>query len=290
MECTLKSQKLIVQVLYVIENTLKQSKLADDGVQLDINYNKVDNSAFTNRDGLILIRSLVEELQKLKADYEKKSMDSGAMKMASDDHDDIEWSLVQVKADKAEIDRRISAFIQQKQNEVDMVNKREFCNIVDASQESQDVSCARTDALFVPRFGQKSHIKVTRVGNTSTSDEAQALGKISDITRHYGKPKVICSEPSVTERLHNLENHLGFSSGGPVAHDIYEVLKQLENRVLFLESLSPEYFNPHTLQRNRSYVLGKQSTISPSYEGMSLDAIDERIAVLKNSLHQKTRN
>jgi hypothetical protein len=42
------------------------------------------------------------------------------------------------------------------------------------------------------------------------------------------------------ERLSNAERHLKLH--GPVPKDIYSRLKQIEDRILHLEGLSPEYF------------------------------------------------
>ncbi|EPY79236.1 MAP3K12-binding inhibitory protein 1 [Camelus ferus] len=42
--------------------------------------------------------------------------------------------VVQIKAGKAEIDRRISAFIERKQAEINENNVREFCNVIDCNQ------------------------------------------------------------------------------------------------------------------------------------------------------------
>ena len=42
----------------------------------------------------------------------------------------VDPSLVQIKASKAEIDRRITAFLRKKQLDVDIHNQREFCNLL----------------------------------------------------------------------------------------------------------------------------------------------------------------
>lgn len=44
----------------------------------------------------------------------------------------------------------------------------------------------------------------------------------------------------IEERLKNAECHLKLH--GPVPKDIYSRLKQIEDRILYLEGLSPEYF------------------------------------------------
>jgi hypothetical protein len=47
--------------------------------------------------------------------------------------------LVQIKASKAEIDRRIAAFLRKKQLDVDIHNQREFCNLLHT--ENGRLSC-----------------------------------------------------------------------------------------------------------------------------------------------------
>ncbi|XP_068608099.1 MAP3K12-binding inhibitory protein 1 isoform X2 [Brachionichthys hirsutus] len=72
---------------------------------------------------------------------------------AETDDDDV---TVQIRARKSEIERRISAFMERKQMEINENNVREFCNVIDCNQED---SCARTDAVFTPYPGFKSHVK-----------------------------------------------------------------------------------------------------------------------------------
>ena len=48
----------------------------------------------------------------------------------SDTANMVDASLVQITASKAEIDRRIAAFLRKKQLDVDVHNQREFCNLL----------------------------------------------------------------------------------------------------------------------------------------------------------------
>nr|KAF6485860.1 MAP3K12 binding inhibitory protein 1 [Rousettus aegyptiacus] len=145
--------------------------------------------------------------------------------------------VVQIKAGKAEIDRRISAFIERKQAEINENNVREFCNVIDCNQEN---SCARTDAVFTPYPGFKSHVKVSRVVNTygpqTRPEGIQGSGhKPNSMLRD-------CGNQAVEERLQNIEAHLRLQTGGPVPRDIYQRIKKLEDKILELEGISPEYF------------------------------------------------
>ncbi|XP_074959488.1 MAP3K12-binding inhibitory protein 1 isoform X11 [Phalacrocorax aristotelis] len=141
------------------------------------------------------------------------SYDLGDLK---DAHINFDPEVVQIKAGKAEneidichhvyylqIDRRISAFIERKQAEINENNVREFCNVIDCNQEN---SCARTDAIFTPYPGFKSHIKVSRVVNTygpqTRSEGAHGSSHKANVPIHD------CGNQAVEERLQNIEAHL----------------------------------------------------------------------------------
>ncbi|XP_076834715.1 MAP3K12-binding inhibitory protein 1 [Brachyhypopomus gauderio] len=180
-------------------------------------------------------------------------------------------NIVQIKAGKAEIERRISAFIERKQLEINENNVREFCNVIDCNQEN---SCARTDAVFTPYPGFKSHVKVTRVVNTygpqtrggrSNQGEAQA-----------GLLSRDCGNPAIEERLQNIEAHLKLTPVGPVPQSVYQRLKTLENRILELEGLSPEYFHSTSYSHKRP-----KASISQNY---SLSELDGKINAVRTAL------
>nr|XP_033806580.1 MAP3K12-binding inhibitory protein 1 [Geotrypetes seraphini] len=197
--------------------------------------------------------------------------DSGNSK-ETNDHFDPE--MVQIKAKKAEIDRRISAFIERKRAEINENNVREFCNVIDCNQEN---SCARTDAVFTPYPGFKSHVKVSRVLNMygpQTQSEAAQDSNSKSPALNGG-----CGNPAVEERLQNIEAHLRLQTGGPVPKDIYQRIKKLEDRILELEGLSPEYFQTMNLPSKRRKTQTPQS--------YSLAEIDEKIDALKQTLLRK---
>lgn len=61
--------------------------------------------------------------------------------------------------------------------------------------------------------------------------------------------------------------------------DVYERLKTIEDRVLYLESVSPEYFT-----RYRDEIPKRQKLSSGDAKVMSLDDIDDRIRTLRRNL------
>ncbi|XP_072345070.1 MAP3K12-binding inhibitory protein 1 [Scyliorhinus torazame] len=193
-------------------------------------------------------------------------------------HIQTETELVQIKASRDEIERRILAFMERKQAEINENNIREFCNVINCNQEN---SCARTDAVFTPHPGFKSHIKVSRVVNTY-GPQTRTEGAVA----HLQKPKAMtqsCGNPAIEERLQNMESHLKFPTGGPVPVAIYQRIKRLEDRILHLEGLSPEYFQHVSFPSKRRKV---QETM----QGYSLIEIDDKISALKAVLLQKAND
>ncbi|NXF97452.1 MBIP1 protein, partial [Eubucco bourcierii] len=185
--------------------------------------------------------------------------------------------VVQIKAGKAEIDRRISAFIERKQAEINENNVREFCNVIDCNQEN---SCARTDAIFTPYPGFKSHIKVSRVVNTygpqTRTEAAHGSNHKANVPVHD------CGNQAVEERLQNIEAHLRLQKGGPVPRDIYQRIKKLEDKIFELEGLSPEYFQSVSCS-------GKRRKVQPPHQNYSLAELDEKINAIKQALLRKTK-
>uniref|UniRef100_A0A7N6BET1 MAP3K12 binding inhibitory protein 1 n=1 Tax=Anabas testudineus TaxID=64144 RepID=A0A7N6BET1_ANATE len=181
--------------------------------------------------------------------------------------------MVQIRAGKSEIERRISAFMERKQMEINENNVREFCNVIDCNQEN---SCARTDAVFTPYPGFKSHVKVTRVVNTYGPQTRGGGGQADAGEQQRGLRPRDCGNAAIEERLQNIETHLKLPTAGPVPLTVYQRLKKLEDRILELEGLSPEYF------QSTSHLHKRQKT-SPS-QACSLTELDEKISAVKAAL------
>uniref|UniRef100_A0A8C3X9T6 MAP3K12 binding inhibitory protein 1 n=1 Tax=Cyanoderma ruficeps TaxID=181631 RepID=A0A8C3X9T6_9PASS len=179
-----------------------------------------------------------------------------------DAHFNFDPEVVQIKAGKAEIDRRISAFIERKQAEINENNVREFY------------------AIFTPYPGFKSHIKVSRVVNTygpqTRSEGTHGPSHKASVPTHD------CGNQAVEERLQNIEAHLRLQTGGPVPRDIYQRIKKLEDKILELEGLSPEYFQSVSCS-------GKRRKVQSPHQSYSLAELDEKINAIKQALLRKTK-
>ncbi|XP_057882484.1 MAP3K12-binding inhibitory protein 1 isoform X3 [Melospiza georgiana] len=163
--------------------------------------------------------------------------------------------VVQIKAGKAEIDRRISAFIERKQAEINENNVREFCNVIDCNQVSRVVNT----------YGPQTRSE----GMHGSSHKASV-------------PMHDCGNQAVEERLQNIEAHLRLQTGGPVPRDIYQRIKKLEDKILELEGLSPEYFQSVSSS-------GKRRKVQSPHQSYSLAELDEKINAIKQALLRKTK-
>uniref|UniRef100_A0A3Q3KLP7 MAP3K12 binding inhibitory protein 1 n=2 Tax=Monopterus albus TaxID=43700 RepID=A0A3Q3KLP7_MONAL len=220
----------------------------------------------STEDNAVIASSLQEQTAALSEHHPHRSV-SAESKTAADD------VMVQIRAGKSEIERRISAFMERKQMEINENNVREFCNVIDCNQEN---SCARTDAVFTPYPGFKSHVKVTRVVNTYGPQTRGGGGQGEAGEQQRGPRARDLGNTAIEERLHNIETHLKLPTAGPVPLGVYRRLKQLEDRILELEGLSPEYF------QSTSH-LHKRPKASPS-QACSLTELDEKISAVKAAL------
>ena len=111
-------------------------------------------------------------------------------------------------------------------------NVLEFCGRHIVNDEPNEFSCARTDSTgLIRKKDSASHLRKSSVDNS-----IQQFSKTSQDSKN-AKSSVIPF--GLEERVINLEEHLKLR---PVQKELYLRLKDIENRVLYLEGLSPEYF------------------------------------------------
>ncbi|KAK9703203.1 MoaE protein [Popillia japonica] len=135
--------------------------------------------------------------------------------------------LIQIKASREEIEGRIERFMKRKRDEINRCNIKDFC-MRDIDVECEE-SCARIDSVLIKRKDSKGHLQVNRVYNAycyRDQNDTEYLEK-------YIPPN------GIEERVKTLEHQLSLTT--PVPRNIYERLKDLEDRLLHLESISPEY-------------------------------------------------
>ncbi|XP_059610613.1 molybdopterin synthase catalytic subunit [Phlebotomus argentipes] len=168
---------------------------------------------------------------------------------------DVPKHLVQINTDHEEIQRRIGMFIERKREEINTSNVEDFIE-GDVSESSARVKCA----LFRVK-DSKGHLQVRRVKNehgpqTLRENYKNVFNKLQERASDGGSPSKsdnLRRDFGISERLTSMESHLKVSSSSESSESkkmsecVFERIKALENRILYLESISPEYI--HFLER-----------------------------------------
>lgn len=211
---------------------------------------------------------------------------------------EIDSALVQITASRSEMDRRIEAFIERKRAELNNSNVLEFCNR--HISEDPEFSCARVDSVLVGRRDGKSHFRQSQVVN---HDGPQTKSKLTPPKRVKTEERpsaaTAAEEDSevpvgIRERLLELEKKVpAIAPKGPVPKDVYARIKALEDRVRYLEGISPEYFCNFVKMESESDNGSASGSSGAGDRGedlaKSLSGINTRIQQLQASLMVKKR-
>uniref|UniRef100_A0A1B0CXZ7 Molybdopterin synthase catalytic subunit n=1 Tax=Lutzomyia longipalpis TaxID=7200 RepID=A0A1B0CXZ7_LUTLO len=189
--------------------------------------------------------------------------------------------LIQINANHDEIKRRINMFIERKREEVNASNIEDFIE-GDISD-----SCARVKCAVFRIKDSKGHLKVRRVINeygpqTLQEDYTKVFSKLqgqrTDEGESDGKENPEdCKNFGITGRLKSMENHLKIPPSS--SEDIFERIRRLENRILYLESISPEYL--HFLEKTTQPKSGDSRETGTRKRKYSIRSIDEFINELE---------
>lgn len=183
-------------------------------------------------------------------------------------HASFDPDLVQITAPKEEIDRRMEAFIKRKREEINESNVLEFCQRL--PNEVETFSCARTDSVLTTRQqGSSSHLRKSQVINewgpqtvTPRVDHGSLLQNAKRIKREYEGSSPSKSQNGIMERLGDMEKKTCLlEADKPVPKDVYERLKALEERIGYLEGISPEYFDRKSKDSYSDYQSVKTSVV-----------------------------
>jgi molybdopterin synthase catalytic subunit len=202
------------------------------------------------------------------------------------DANPIPKNLIQISADSTEIARRLACFVEKKREEIDQNNIQDFIvrSEVKAPDE-KEFSCARVDSIIFRQKDSKGHLRVHRVKNEHGPQiDYNYKGALDKLTET--KPRVVGgglelggSIPGVEERLQNVETHLKVASAKA---SIFERLKAVEDKILLLETISPEY--AHFIDQTTKVVKPVANKIVYSNE-----EVDELMESLQAQVDSKKR-
>ncbi|PZC72053.1 hypothetical protein B5X24_HaOG211978 [Helicoverpa armigera] len=143
----------------------------------------------------------------------------------------VDKTLVQINVSCEELQQRIQNFMERKREQVNISNIHDF--IPNNEVESQETdTCARVRAQFVRRSDSKGHLKVRKVHNEWGPQTVAAADMFPEQPDSTGLPS------SIAERVMAIEKFLNI---GPVSKDVYKRLKVMEDKIAYLQAVSPEY-------------------------------------------------
>ncbi|GFQ66245.1 MAP3K12-binding inhibitory protein 1 [Trichonephila clavata] len=151
---------------------------------------------------------------------------------------------VQIRVSSEEMRRRIKAFKLGRRRLKDERNVQEYCGHPYTDEHHPlwgDINtCARVDAVFIPKYDGKSRVKVSRVRNV-WGPQTQAVVQEAD-NESDRLERVSTEFIAIEERLSNMELHLKLKKDSTVKKNVFQRLKEVEDRILYLEGTSPEFF------------------------------------------------
>ncbi|KAH8357835.1 hypothetical protein KR200_006064 [Drosophila serrata] len=151
--------------------------------------------------------------------------------------------LVQIRVNDAELAKRVECFVNSKRTEINSQN------VIDFKAEDKDLSdsCARTQSSIIKQEKSNCHLKVRRVNNRSGPQQMAfrpnyelELNKLMG-SRDFGTdPSTEMKKSLHNSRLQTIELYMGLAAGHS-NESIFSRIKRVEDRILQLESISPEY-------------------------------------------------
>ncbi|XP_001359099.2 molybdopterin synthase catalytic subunit [Drosophila pseudoobscura] len=158
----------------------------------------------------------------------------------------VSRNLVQIRANDCELKNRVECFFKRKRAEINS------CNVIDFKQSNLssninsdtevDVSCARTQSTISKQEQSNCHLKVRRATNRCGPQQMQFRPEYKHELSRLTASRVSTNEVGESlqnSRLHSIETYMGLTSKNN--ENIINRIKNVENRILLLESTSPEY-------------------------------------------------
>ncbi|XP_050354286.1 molybdopterin synthase catalytic subunit [Nymphalis io] len=179
----------------------------------------------------------------------------------------IDKNLIQINVSSEELQQRIQNFIQRKRDQVNISNIHDFIPSKSENETEDIETCARVRTQFVKRTDSKGHLKICRVHN-EWGPQTVSMDHQPPIKTEAGLPAAIA------ERVLAIESYL---NTGPVAPDIYKRLKDMEDKIACLQSISPEYSHFWRNKRERQEI---KQELQVDY-AFSADDIAKKIEMLE---------
>ncbi|GFQ72064.1 MAP3K12-binding inhibitory protein 1 [Trichonephila clavata] len=192
-----------------------------------------------------------------------------------------------------EMRKRINSYKNFKRQQKDEKNVQEYCGrpYIDELNPLWDQinTCARVDAVFIPRYNNKSRYKVTRIASR-WGPRAQSSNEVANQNTTEPECADTCNRDSVVEtiqkRLKSMKQNLHLK--GTSKMNIFQKLQELEDRILYLEQISPESFNlPGPEMPPPKEDVSEEEDVYDQYANWTIEEVENRIQYLTERLRAR---
>ncbi|KAH8330305.1 hypothetical protein KR067_000985 [Drosophila pandora] len=223
-----------------------------------------------------------ENKESIRAKQSLSSFNYSACPCQVEESHDVPQKLVQIRVNDAELSKRLECFVNRKRDEINSQNIIDFKHPPADSVPELSDSCARTQSTVIKQEKSNCHIKVRRVNNRSYPQQMEPrpnyeleLNKLMGSRGGQNEPSVKMRKSLYDSRLLTIESYMGLAPKSE--DDIFGRIKTLEDRILLLESISPEYKHFTNFEPSSLEPPAPKKTRKKSYSAHELGILIEKI-------------
>ncbi|XP_016952732.1 molybdopterin synthase catalytic subunit [Drosophila biarmipes] len=187
-----------------------------------------------------------ENKESIRPKKSKSAFNYAACPCKVEESHDVPRNLVQIRVNDAELAKRLECFVNRKRDEINSQNVIDFKSSFALSDKDLSDSCARTQSTIIKQEQSNCHLKVRRVNNRCGPQQMELrpnyeleLNKLMGSRDGHSDPSKEMRKSLPNSRLQAIESYMGLSTDNE--ENIFSRIKKVENRMLQLESISPEY-------------------------------------------------
>ncbi|XP_017849251.1 molybdopterin synthase catalytic subunit [Drosophila busckii] len=159
--------------------------------------------------------------------------------------ENVPGKFVQVRVNDGELDRRVNCFLKRKRYEINLHNIIDFKQHVKCANipDTMNDSCARTQSILFKQEQSRGHLKVRRTfneqGPQTKPNYSFELNKLMVLHKNTKSASKDSLNLIGNARLRDIEHFLNVHTNE--CNSIFNRIKHMEDKILFLESICPEY-------------------------------------------------
>eukprot|EP00099_Drosophila_melanogaster_P023546 NP_651340.1 molybdenum cofactor synthesis 2 [Drosophila melanogaster] len=223
-----------------------------------------------------------ENKESIRPKKSKSGFNYAACPCKVEESHDVPRTLVQIRVNDAELTKRLECFVNRKRDEINSQNVIDFKSSFVSSDQNLSDSCARTQSTIIKQEQSNCHLKVRRVNNRCGPQQMEMrpnyeleLNKLMGSRDGQTDPTKEMRKSLPNSRLQAIESYMGLTTDNE--ENIFSRIKRVENRLLQLESISPEYRHFTKREPSSMEAAPPKKSRKKSYSAQELSAFIQKI-------------